>query len=86
MSVKKEAVKLQNELLEKGFRSIERCDDHDDYMVTITHYSLSKSDKPSENTELCFLYKWFDLGSEEAVEILEKWMDQSTIYPDPRSL
>jgi hypothetical protein len=86
MAKKSPAIKLQEELLEKGFRSIELCDDQDDHMVTITHYSLSKRDKPSENPDPCLMYKWFSLGSDEAVEILEKWMDQTAIHPDPRSL
>jgi hypothetical protein len=81
-----EAAKLQNDLLEKGFRSIERCDDLDDGIVTISHYVLSKDEKPSEISSDCPLHKLFDLTSEEAVEILQKWMNQTVIYPDPRSL
>ena len=86
MAIQTPAVTLQEHLIEKGFRSIELCDDQDDHMVTITHYTLSKSDKPSENPDPCLMYKWYDLAGEEAVEILQKWIDQTAIHPDPRTL
>jgi len=78
------AVNLQKELLEKGFRSIEFCDDQDDGMVTISHYFLTKEKGPSQNTDSCLIRKWYDLEGEEAVQILEKWMAQIVIFPDPR--
>ena len=78
------AEKLQNELLEKGFKAIELCYSHDDGMVSIIHHVLSKDDEPSENIEPCLDYKRHDLSSDEARSILKKWMDQVVIFPDPR--
>jgi hypothetical protein len=86
MATQSPAVKLQNELLDKGFRSIEKCDIIDDGVVTITHYALSKEIRPSDNRETCPLYHWHHLADEEAVQILEKWISQTVIYPDPRNL
>ena len=80
------ATKLQNELQEKGFMSIQLCDYLDDGMVTIGHYVLSKEEKPEDNNYPCPFNKWYDLAGEEAVQILEKWMTQIVIFPDQRVL
>jgi hypothetical protein len=82
----KAAVKLQEQLLEKGFKSIEFCDDIEDGLVTISHHYLTKDEGPSKDTKPCLNHKWYDLASVEAVQILEKWMAQTEIFPDPRVL
>lgn len=86
MATQSRAAKLQNELLDKGFRSIEKCDIIDDGVVNLTHYALSKGIRPSDNRETCPLYYWYHLADEEALQILEKWISQTVIYPDPRNL
>ena len=86
MAKVKPAENLQKKLLEKGFKSIEFCDDQDDGMVTISHYFLTKEEGPSKNTDSCLIHNWYDLASDEAAQILEKWITQMAVYPDPRSL
>lgn len=86
MPLKSKAERLQQDLLNKGFLSIEICDVIDDEYVSIEHCVLTKSNKDSEHSDSCILYKRFDLSSQEAIELLEKWVEQISIYPDPRRL
>jgi hypothetical protein len=79
------AEKLQSDLLNKGFKRIELCDIEDDGVVEIKHYTLSKADEPSK-PDSCLYFHSIDLNSEQALNVLENWMNQIMINPDPRRL
>lgn len=80
------AVNLQKNLLEEGYKSIALCDIQDDGLVTISYYVLSKDEGIYETNDPCQLNGKIDLNSEKAVQIIDRWINQISIYPDPSSI
>jgi len=85
MQEQKAAVKLQQELLNMDFKFIVFCDFEDQGPVEIRHYSLSKNDEIAK-PDSCLFYEAIDLKSERALEVLQSWMIQIKIHPDPRTI
>ena len=80
-----DAANLQQSLVDKGYKFLDFCDTEENGMNTIHHYSLSKNDEIAK-PDSCLLFTQIDLQSKEALEVLEHWLNQIDIYPDPRSL
>jgi len=80
------AARLQSELLDKGFNFIEICDETDDGAVSILHCVLIREVGETHSSAVCPVSIIYDLSSDNALEILEKWLEQITIYPDPRTI
>ena len=80
-----DAANLQQTLVDKGYKFLDFCDTEENGMNTIHHYSLSKNDEIAK-PDGCLLFTQIDLQSKEALEVLEHWLNQIDIYPDPRSL
>jgi hypothetical protein len=85
MELPNSAEDLQNYLVEMGYLYIEFCDIENDDPVEIYHYSLSKKDEPLK-PESCLLYEAIDLKSDKALRVLQSWMSQIRIHPDPRTI
>ncbi len=84
-----QAVKLQKELIEKGYNYIHIYTDQFDGIVSILHCVLLKEPIENDYTPYCQLDDvdiTYHLSSEEALELLEHWVEQIRISPDPRSL
>ena len=85
MELSKSAAELQKHLIDKGYVTIEFCDIEEDGFVEILHYSLSKNDEIAK-PDSCILHESLDLNSAKALKVLDSWLSQIKIYPDPRSL
>jgi hypothetical protein len=72
-------------LLDQGYKSLDYCEEIDDGTVITKEYILSKGDEIAK-PDRCTMQNSFPLESEEATQILKQWVNQISIYPDPRTL
>jgi hydrogenase maturation factor len=86
MTNKEKAVMLQKELIEKGYNYINICADQEDGIVSILHCALLKEHMEDDYFPGCDMDITYHLSSDKALELLEQWVEQISIYPDPRRL
>jgi hypothetical protein len=87
MFKKQQAVKLQKDLLQKGYNFINICAEfEDDDIVSILHCVLLREHTEDEYCPTCPLDITYHLSSEDALKLLEHWVEQVRISPDPRKL
>jgi hypothetical protein len=87
MFKKDKAVKLQKDLLQKGYNFINICAEfEDDDIVSRLHCVLLREQPEDEYYPTCPIDITYHLSSEDALELLEHWVEQVRISPDPRKL
>jgi hypothetical protein len=87
MFKKERAVKLQKDLLKKGYNFINICAEfEDDDIVSILHCVLLREQPEDEYCPTCPVDITYHLSSEDALELLEHWVEKIRISPDPRTL
>lgn len=80
------AKQFQKILLNKGFNIFEKVEIVDDGIVYTTHYNLLKGNE-TRLTDSPFLYiSRISIKSAAGLDILENWVKQTVISPDPRNI
>ena len=80
MATQSLAVKLQEELLDKGYKYLRLCDEESTNPV-VKHYTLEKS--AEIDTRYCLDNELIPLESERALEILNIFLKPTIIHPNP---
>ncbi len=79
------ARQLQQKLIDKGYKTLEFCDETDDGIVFSSHYNLSKDDEIAK-PDSCILYTRIPIDSDRAYNVFRSWVSQTVIHTDLRNL